>query len=412
MFFALYLSLLTCLFNLWLSTGFHTDVQFYVRTPKGKCMGPKLLHALLCMHLHRVTMRAARKVGLIDRSMKHMNYELRGKIHTMCDWLGFSKEDSLYPNHVRALTADELPRVPRRGFYYGLNCQAAAVTSTADEQREEDEAASSGLALPVSIPKAWLSTGALRAAQMRSQLPAGTAAGSGSPSPPVPLYTLPTGHSMAAYQQQCGSPLFNQQLRKYQSLFGWKKLRFRMDQADISAIQSDPVARDDARVMLRRAFRLRGLLLPLSVALKLTKSCDIRQRSYMALNATRCLALVFSNIQTPACPTPAQMAAPVVSAPAPNPVSHTTPVPEPLPRPEPRAKRQKMSDEEARARKKESDRSRRAAAAALRPPKPAPLSADEKKDRHRERMAAARLLNKQQLEQQQVVRNAYMLINE
>ena len=70
--FALYLSLLTCLFNLWLSTGYHTDVQFYVRTPKGKCMGPKLLHALLCMHnalhLHRVTMRAARKGGLIDRS--------------------------------------------------------------------------------------------------------------------------------------------------------------------------------------------------------------------------------------------------------------------------------------------------------------------------------------------------------
>jgi hypothetical protein len=30
--------------------SFHTDVQFYVRTPKGKCMGPKLLNALLCMH--------------------------------------------------------------------------------------------------------------------------------------------------------------------------------------------------------------------------------------------------------------------------------------------------------------------------------------------------------------------------
>ena len=93
-----------------------------------------------------------------------MNYELRGKNHTMCDWLGFSKEDSLYPNHVRAFTADELPRVPRRGFYHGLNGQADAVTSTADEQREEDEAASSGLALPVSIPKSWLSTGALRTA--------------------------------------------------------------------------------------------------------------------------------------------------------------------------------------------------------------------------------------------------------
>ena len=47
--FLLSISLLTCLFNLWLSTGYHTDVQFYVRTPKGKCMGPKLLHALLCI---------------------------------------------------------------------------------------------------------------------------------------------------------------------------------------------------------------------------------------------------------------------------------------------------------------------------------------------------------------------------
>ena len=30
--------------------GLSDYVQFYVRTPKGKCMGPKLLNALLCMH--------------------------------------------------------------------------------------------------------------------------------------------------------------------------------------------------------------------------------------------------------------------------------------------------------------------------------------------------------------------------
>ena len=42
--------------------SFHTDVQFYVRTPKGKCMGPKLLNALLCMHA-------------LVKSMKHMNCE-------------------------------------------------------------------------------------------------------------------------------------------------------------------------------------------------------------------------------------------------------------------------------------------------------------------------------------------------
>jgi len=80
---------------------------------------------------------------------------------------------------------------------------------------------------------------------------------------------------------------------KYQSLYGWKKPRFRMDQADIRAIQSDPAARDNARVMLRRSFRLRGLLLPLSVASKLTSACDIRQRSVMALNVTKNLGLVF-----------------------------------------------------------------------------------------------------------------------
>ena len=410
------LSLLTGRFNLCLSSGFHTDVQFYVRTPKGKCMGPKLLNALLCMHLHRVTMRAARKVGLIDRSMKHMNYELRGKNHIMCDWLGFSKEDNLYPNHVRAFTAEELPRVPRRGFYYGLNCQADAVTSTAAELREEDDATSRGMSLPLSIPKSWLTTGALRTATMSQQRTglAAAAGSSSSPSPPTPLSTttalVPTGHSMVAFQQQCAPSLFNQQVCKFKSLYSWTKLRFRMDQADISAIQRDPVARDDARVMIRRAFRLRGLLLPLSVALKLTKSCDIRQRSFMNLNAKRSLALVFSNIQTPALPTAAQMDAPVVSAPAPNPVNNVTPAPEPLP--QPRQKRQKMSDEEAREKKSQRERAKRAAAAALRPDKPPPLSAEEIKVRHRERMAAKRLLTKQQLEQQQIVRDGHMLISE
>ena len=56
-----------------------------------------------------------------------------------------------------------LPRVPRRGFYYGLNCQADAVASG-----HGCEAASSGLALPVSILKSWLAPGAFRAAQMGS----------------------------------------------------------------------------------------------------------------------------------------------------------------------------------------------------------------------------------------------------
>ena len=160
-------------------------------------MGPKLLNALLCMHLHRVTMRAARKVGLIDRSMKHMNYELRGKNFTMCEWLGFSKEDNLYPNHVRAFTADELPTVPRRGFYYGLRCHADAVTSTANEQRDEDEASRSGLALPVGIPKPWLTTGALKAAQMSKQRtePATGGGSASQPITPAAVPTVPTGHS-------------------------------------------------------------------------------------------------------------------------------------------------------------------------------------------------------------------------
>ena len=123
------------------------------------------------------------------------------------------------------------------------------------------------------------------------------------------------------------------------ALYNWKKLRFRVDQADIRAIQSDPVARDNPAVMQRRAFRLRGLMLPLSVASNLTKSCDTRQRSIMALNLKRSLAAVFANIQTPARPTAAQMAAPVVpSQPVPNPVSHTVPPPAPLQALEPRQK--------------------------------------------------------------------------
>ena len=366
-------------------------------------MGPKLLNALLCMHLHRVTMRAARKVGLIDRSMKHMNYELRGKNFTMCDWLGFSKEDNLYPNHVRAFTADELPTVPRRGFYYGLRCHADAVTSTANEQRDEDEASRSGLALPVGIPKPWLTTGALKAAQMSKQRtePATGGGSASQPITPAVVPTVPTGHSFAAYQQQCASASFNAQVCKYQSLYGWKKLRFRMDQADIRAIQSDPVARDNPAVMQRRAFRLRGLMLPLSVASNLTKSCDTRQRSVMALNAKRSLAAVFANIQTPARPTAAQMAAPVVpSQPVLNPVSHTAPPPAPVQAPEPRQKRPKLTEQELRDRKNASRRAKRAANAALLPPKPAPLTDAETKEKTRLRVAAFRQLKREQQAQQ------------
>ena len=104
------------------------------------------------------------------------------------------------------------------------------------------------------------------------------------------------------------------------------------------------------------------------------------------------------------------MDAPVVSAPAPNPVNNVTPAPEPLP--QPRQKRQKMSDEEARNKRAATKRAKRAAAAALRPDKPQPLSAEEIKLRNRERMAAKAVLRRQQLEQQQVVRDGYMLISE
>ena len=93
-----------------------------------------------------------------------------------------------------------------------------------------------------------------------------------------------------------------------------------------------------------------------------------------------------------------------------GPISDKPFAPEPLP--QPRQKRQKMSDEEARNKRAATARAKRAAAAALRPDKPPPLSAEEIKVRHRERMAAKRLLTKQQLEQQQIVRDGHMLISE
>ena len=127
---------------------------------------------------------------------------------------------------------------------------------------EEGEAASSGLALPVSIPKSWLTTGALKCLSMQHAGPAGIATGSNSnPSPPTPLFPAPTGHS-TVWLLSSSNVLLHCLTSKCVSssccTVGSKKLRFRMNQADITAIQSDPVARDDARVMLRRAFRLRG----------------------------------------------------------------------------------------------------------------------------------------------------------
>ena len=121
----------------------------------------------------------------------------------------------------------------------------------------------------------------------------------------------------------------------------------------------------------------------------------------MALNAKRSLAAVFANIQTPARPTAAQMAAPVVpSQPVLNPVSHTAPPPAPVQAPEPRQKRPKLTEQELRDRKNASRRAKRAANAALLPPKPAPLTDAERKERNRLQMAAARQLKREQQAQQ------------
>jgi hypothetical protein len=69
-----------------------------------------------------------------------------------------------------------------------------------------------------------------------------------------------------------------------------------------------------------------------------------------------------------------------------------------------------MSDVEARERRSQRERAKRAAAAAaLRPDKPVHCSVQEIKLRNRERMAAKALLRRQQLEQQQVVRDKHMI---
>ena len=105
-----------------------------------------------------------------------------------------------------------------------------------------------------------------RRSQLNGPGAAGGPASAGTATATDELRTAAANISTAEYVLMCASPEFREVTSKYRRDHGWFKIRFAPNANDINWILSDEVCVADFMMLLRCAFRYRGLLLTSSQA--------------------------------------------------------------------------------------------------------------------------------------------------
>ena len=327
-------------------------LQFYTRPPKGKHAGPHLLTAATSLHIWRVTITAARARGLIDRGCLHDDYALRDLLFDLGHELGFTGDNVLLPNHVRSRKVEH---VVRCGDHYAMRAMTDNALMTEDQLVDDDRRRS----LPSDTATAVVShrpsvPGQARRSQLNGPGAAGGPASAGTATATDELRTAAANISTAEYVLMCASPEFREVTSKYRRDHGWFKIRFAPNANDINWILSDEVCVADFMMLLRCAFRYRGLLLTSSQAKAFVPYYKHRQLTRIKMCKRR-LDDTFNRIVSWARFDPSQMidpsgqgggggpAQPVPAPPQPTPAP--PPPPPPLQRP-PRARPNPLSEEE------------------------------------------------------------------
>ena len=123
--------------------GYHTDLQYYTRPPKGKHCSLEWIDVVTNHHDFRVFVKAGKCCGRLDHTCHHYDYRLRDLLFKLCEDLGYHGSDNVIPHHQ--LSDQTKPVLCHPGVHFG-------VQTIGQETRETVEAttapASSGLPVP------------------------------------------------------------------------------------------------------------------------------------------------------------------------------------------------------------------------------------------------------------------------
>jgi hypothetical protein len=293
--------------------GYHTDLQFYTRPPKGKHAGPGLLNAAVQLHLWRVFVKAARKHGDIDPSMHHFNVCLRDDIYELCRILRIDQANVNYVRTKKAGDPHYNHTYARTGIYYGMQAETQLLNRDELEELHQQRQPGGGMAVPREAAPAPHSVLAIAAQHVRGNL-----AGPGGPDGPAAAgqqrrKSVGSGRTTADFVINTAGPLFQAEVRKWSTMYGWHTLQFVPTANVIRALLDDQQCVDNPDVLHRCAFMYYGVFLTQSVAFNLVSSCEMRELVHLRLVQTGRLNHVMRMICIDAEPTHTQMRGPNVT---------------------------------------------------------------------------------------------------
>jgi hypothetical protein len=194
----------------------------------------------------------------------HDDYALRDLLFDIGTELGFTGDSVLLPNHVRSRKVEH---VVRCGDHYAMRAMTNHALMTEQELLDDDrrralpsDTATAVVSHRPSVPQLARSSQLNGAGGAAGPASAGTAAASDE------LRTAAANISTAEYVLMCASPEFREVTSKYRREHSWSKIRFAPNASDINWILKDEVCVADFIMLLRCAFRYRGLLLTSSQA--------------------------------------------------------------------------------------------------------------------------------------------------
>ena len=130
--------------------GYHTDLQYYTRPPKGKHCSLEWIDVVTNHHDFRVFFKAGKRCGRLDSTCHHYDYRLRDLLFKLNEDLGYSGTDNVIPHHQ--LSDQTKPVLCRPGVHYGVATMGEETQATVEATKAP---ASTGLSVPTN-PEAFV----------------------------------------------------------------------------------------------------------------------------------------------------------------------------------------------------------------------------------------------------------------
>ena len=245
--------------------------------------------------------------------MHHFNVCLRDDIHELCRILRIDQANVNYVRTKKAGDPNYNHTYARTGIYYGMQAETQLLNRDELEELHQQRQQGGGMAVPREAAPAPHSVLTIAAQHARGNL-----AGPGGPNGPAAAgqqcrKSPYSGRTTADFVNNTAGPLFQAEVRKWSTMYGWHTLQFVPTANVIRALLDDQQCVDNPDVLHRCAFMYYGLFLTQSVAFNLVSSCEMRELVHLRLVQTGRLNHVMRMICIDAEPTHTQMRGPNVA---------------------------------------------------------------------------------------------------